>query len=167
MIGKRCASSEKSKMLSYKKKNKRLREVTQDKVVSLSDYRRLKKTKGTRTLLVFSLDNTLREKIKAKFTNHFQIFLVDNATAFSNFLQTYELDFIFLDQRNQSWKAYDLCKQIKTNDRLIETSVIVLADQKADKEEVIKSFKVGCDELIKDDTDMDRVIRTIDYLLKS
>jgi DNA-binding response OmpR family regulator len=154
-------------MLSAKKKSKKLREVTQEKVVSLSDYRRLKRTKGNRILLVYTANDTLREKIKDKFSNLFQIHFVDTVTTFNNFLENYEIDFIFLDQRKQTWKAYDLCKTVRDNEKLSESSIIILTEQEVDKEEIIRSFKVGCDEVIKDNTDIDRVIRTMDYVLKS
>jgi CheY-like chemotaxis protein len=142
--------------------------IVSKKVVSLTDFRDLKKSIDSRTVLVVDDDEVMRNALKRILENEgYKVILAEDGLELSKVLETTRLDIILLDV-NLPWvDGYELCRLVKSHHTLKHVP-LVLVSARNGKEDIQKGFDAGCDEYVTKPFDVDFMTNLIGKaLLKS
>ena len=91
--------------------------ITKEKVVSLADYRNLKKKEEPKTILVVDDDETMRLALKRLFeAEGFRVLVAADGTQLSQVLDEHPLELIVLDIGLPWINGFELCKLLKENE---------------------------------------------------
>ena len=145
-------------------KRQKLRE---SKVVSLDEFRGLKKNVETKTILVVDDEEIMRNALKRILeAEGYKVLLAGDGLELSKTLETTKLDMVLLDI-NLPWvDGYELCRLIKGHSLLKQTPVIMCSARKT-KEEIDKGFEAGADDFITKPFDIDMMTKVIsEHFLK-
>src|SRR5262249_33202945 len=93
--------------------------ITREKVVSLDEFRKLKKKDEPKTILVVDDDETMRMALKRIFeTEGYRVLLAADGTQLSQVLDESPLELIVLDIGLPWINGFELCKLLKENSDL-------------------------------------------------
>ncbi len=154
-IRKRIESIKKQKMMS-------------SKVVSLTEFRDLKKAVDSRTILVVDDDEVMRSALKRILENEgYKVMMAEDGLELSKVLESTRLDMILLDV-NLPWvDGYELCRILKEHHALKHVPVVLVSARKG-KEDVEKGFNAGANDYVTKPFDIDTMMGTINRtILKS
>jgi CheY-like chemotaxis protein len=144
------------------------KKVASKKVVSLEEFRELKKNLENKTVLVVDDDEVMRNALKRILeAENYQVMLAEDGVELSKILESNRLDLILLDV-NLPWvDGFELCRIIKSHHGLQKIPVIMVSARNTE-EDVELGFDAGCDEYITKPFDVDRIMSVIsEKILKS
>lgn len=140
--------------------------ISKEKVVSLAEFRKLKKQQEPITLLVIEDDETMRLALKRIFESEgYNVLCAADATGLSKVLDDASLDLIILDVGLPWVNGYELAKLMKENKDLKSIPLIFVSGKTSDLD-VRRGFDVGADDYIKKPFDVDEIKKSVNTLLK-
>ncbi len=140
--------------------------ITQEKVVSLSDFRQLKKKTETQTILVIDDDETMRLALKRVFESEgYRVLVAADGTQLSQVLDESPLQLIVLDIGLPWINGFELAKLLKENDELKKIPIVFIS-AKTSEFDVKRGFEVGADDYIKKPFNVEEIKDTVRTLLK-
>lgn len=142
--------------------------MLEGKIVSLDDFRGLRKAGDQKTILVVDDEEIMRNALKRILESEgYKVLLAGDGLELSRVLETTKLDMILLDI-NLPWvDGYELCRLIKGKSHLKEMPLIFVTARKG-SDDVEKGFAAGCNEYITKPFDIDHMTKVINNtLLKS
>jgi two-component system aerobic respiration control protein ArcA len=139
--------------------------ITREKVVSLDDYRNLKKKDEPKTILVVDDDETMRQALKRIFEGEgYRVLVAADGTQLSQVLDEGPLELIVLDIGLPWINGFELCKLLKENEELKKIPLVFISAKTGDLD-VRRGFEVGADDYIKKPFNLDEVKNTVRTLL--
>jgi two-component system aerobic respiration control protein ArcA len=140
--------------------------ITKEKVVSLNDFRSLKKKEDPKTILVIDDDETMRQALKRIFeTEGYRVLVASDGTQLSQVLDEGPLELIVLDIGLPWINGFELCKLLKENEDLKKIPLVFIS-AKTSELDVRRGFEVGCDDYIKKPFNVDEIKNTVRTLLR-
>ena len=141
--------------------------ISKEKVVSLKDYRNLKKKKKEKlNILIVEDNNIMREALKKIFESQgYSVFPVADVTEISRVLSDVVLDLIILDIGLPWVNGLELAKLIKQSDELKDIPLIFISGR-GSEQDIKLGFQAGADDYIRKPFDVDHVCKTVRVLLK-
>lgn len=135
------------------------------KVVSLSDFRNLKQTIETRTILVVDDDEIMRNALKRILeASGYKVLLASDGLELSKILEVNRLDMVLLDV-NLPWvDGYELCRLLKSHHSLSKVPLVFVSARK-EEEDIQRGFDAGCDEYITKPFDIEKMTESISRIL--
>lgn len=135
------------------------------KVVSLADFRDLRSTVESRTILVVDDDEIMRSALKRILENEgYNVAMAVDGLELSKVLETTRLDMILLDV-NLPWvDGYELCRLIKDHHSLKAVPLVMVSARKS-KEDIQKGFEAGCNDYVTKPFDIDHMTGVINKML--
>ncbi len=117
--------------------------IVSKKIVNLADFRNLKKSSETRSILVVDDDEIMRSALKRILEGeNYKVILAEDGMELSKILETTKLDLILLDV-NLPWvDGYELCRLIKSHHALKDVPLILVSARKG-KEDIEQGFAAG------------------------
>lgn len=142
---------------------KRIRE---NKVVSLEEYRQLKKRIDPPTLLIIEDDETMRKSMRRIFEDEgYKVITAADGTQLSLVLDDSGVDAIVLDIGLPWINGFELAKLLKGHKDLKDLPLIFVSGRTSD-EDVKQAFEVGADDFIKKPFDVDQMKAAVNTLMK-
>lgn len=143
------------------------RKLSENKVVSLSEYRDIKKSKQKMTILVVDDEEIMRNALKRLLEGeNFNVLLAEDGYALSHFLETSTLDLILLDV-NLPWvDGFELVQLIKGHSVLKDVPVIMVSGRKS-TEDIQRAMSLGANDFIGKPFDVDFLLNSIRKNLQS
>lgn len=140
--------------------------ISKEKVVSLDEFRKLKKHQEPITILIIEDDETMRIAMKRIFESEgYTVLSAADATELSKLLEDATLDLIILDVGLPWINGFELAKLMKENKDLKSIPLIFVSGQTSDID-VRRGFDVGADDYIKKPFDVDEIKKSVQTLLK-
>lgn len=140
--------------------------ISKEKVVSLDEFRKLKKQQEPHTILIIEDDETMRLAMKRIFESEGHAVLsAADATELSKLLEDATLDLIILDVGLPWINGFELAKLMKENKDLKSIPLIFVSGQTSDLD-VRRGFDVGADDYIKKPFDVEEIKKSVQTLLK-
>ncbi len=141
------------------------KKISEHKIVSLSEYRDLKKSDDRRTVLVVDDEEIMRNALKRVLENeNFNVMVAEDGFALSKVLESTTLDLILLDV-NLPWvDGFELCHLVKSHEALNQVPVIMVSGRKA-TEDVQKAMAMGANDFISKPFDVDYLLNSINRAL--
>jgi len=135
--------------------------IVAKKVVSLSDFRNLKQSIETRTILVVDDDEIMRNALKRILeSSGYKVLLASDGLELSKILEVNRLDMVLLDV-NLPWvDGYELCRLLKSHHSLSKVPLLFVSARK-EEEDVRRGFDAGCNEYVTKPFDVDKLTATI------
>ena len=140
--------------------------ITREKVVSLNDFRQLKKKEEPKTILVIDDDETMRQALKRIFESEgFKVLLASDGTQLSNVLDESQLELIVLDIGLPWLNGFELCKLLRENEELKKITLVFISARSSELD-IRRGFELGADDYIKKPFDVNEIKNTVRTLLK-
>ncbi len=140
--------------------------ITREKVVSLNDFRQLKKKEEPKTILVIDDDETMRQALKRIFESEgFKVLLASDGTQLSNVLDESQLELIVLDIGLPWINGFELCKLLRENEELKKIPLVFISARTSELD-IRRGFELGADDYIKKPFDVNEIKNTVRTLLK-
>ncbi len=140
--------------------------IAKEKVVSLSDYRNLKKKKNQFNILVVEDDDVMRKSLKQIFEQQgYNVLCAADGTEISSVLDDIVLDLIVLDIGLPWINGLELAQLMKQSPDLKDIPLIFISGYGSD-EDVKLGFDAGADDYIRKPFDVDYICKTVRTLLK-
>lgn len=139
--------------------------IVSKKVVSLADFRELRRAVETRNVLVVDDDEIMRNGLKRILEKQeFNVILAEDGHELSKVLETNRVDLILLDV-NLPWvDGYELCRLIRGTPSLSAVPVVMVSARNS-KEDVQKGFDAGCNDYVTKPFDIDAMHEVIAKML--
>ncbi len=139
--------------------------IVDKKIVSLEDFRSLKKDAEGQTVLVVDDEEIMRNALKRILEKEgFKVLIAGDGLELSKILETAKLDMILMDV-NLPWvDGYELCKIIKDNNTLKKVPIVFISARNSEGD-IKKGFLAGCDDYITKPFDIDHMTKTISKYL--
>jgi two-component system aerobic respiration control protein ArcA len=150
---------------------KKIEKITREKmaresVVSLDDYRDLKKKADPKTILVIEDDETMRAALKRIFESEgYRVKMAADGTQLSVVLDDTPIDLIILDIGLPWINGLELAKLLKEHEDLKQIPLIFVSGKTGDLD-VKRGFEAGADDYIKKPFDIEKIKKTVATLLK-
>jgi len=141
------------------------KKMLKDKVVSLADYRTLKRKKDPKHLLVVDDDESTRNVLKRLFKKQgYEVLLASDASELVSILESQTIELILLDI-NLPWvNGFELCKLLKEHDDLKKVPVIFISGRKSEIDKK-HAFKLGAHDYITKPFNIQEVTETVRTLV--
>lgn len=143
---------------------KRKRLASQE-VVSLSDFRSLRRDLHQPTILVVDDEELMRNAMKRILESEgYKVILAEDAMGVTKVLDHSPLDLILLDI-NLPWvDGLELCAMLKRHASLQHVPLILVSGRKS-KEDVEKGFAAGCDDYLTKPFEIDNIAAVVSKAL--
>lgn len=153
------------KTLRKQIENIKRQKMAAKKVVSLTDFRELKKSMDSRTILVVDDDEVMRAALKRILQQEgYKVIMAEDGLELSKVLENTRLDMILLDV-NLPWvDGLELTGLIKDHHALKHVPLILVSARKT-KEDVERGFEAGCNDYVTKPFDVDHITGVINQLL--
>ena len=144
-------SPEADRGIRKKIENIKRQKILDNKVVSLTDFRDLKKSIESRTILVVDDDDVMRSALNRILeVEGYKVIQAEDGLELSKILETARLDMILLDI-NLPWvTGYELCRL-----------PLIFVSGCAGKNDIEQGFAAGCDEYITKPFEVDYITNMI------
>lgn len=140
--------------------------LTQESVVSLEEFRKLRNTKESKCLLIIEDDETMRAAMKRIFENEgFKVKTAADGTQLASVLDDSPIDLIILDIGLPWINGYELAKLLKEHEDL-KAIPLIFVSGKTSELDVKKGLNLGADEYIKKPFDVDHIKKVVAKLLQ-
>jgi two-component system aerobic respiration control protein ArcA len=140
--------------------------MTEEKVVSLSELRRLKDKKMPPCLLIIEDDETIRIAMKRLFEGEgYAVRCAADGTQLSEVLDGHPIDLIILDVGLPWINGYELAAMMRENKDLQEIPLIFVSGRTSE-EDIKRGFAAGADDYVKKPFDLERMKRTVATLIR-
>ena len=155
-----------NKMLRKQIENIKKQKIVSKKVVSLTDFRELRKSIDVRTILVVDDDEVMRSALKRILENEgYKVMLAEDGLELSKVLESARLDMILLDV-NLPWvDGVELCRLIKGHHSLKDVPLLLVSARK-EKEDIERGFAAGANDYVTKPFDIDYMTDTIQKFLQ-
>lgn len=145
-----------------KSKRKALKSLTQEKVVSIGDYRSMRQGKSLRKIGVVTGDKTMFEGLHKQLNAQAELAIFDSKTSLETALKQGEWDGVLIDERHLHDEALNLCEKIKKTAKYEDLFVVIVSD-KSTKDLVRVGYEKGCDEWITKVDDVAHLSRLLSH----
>lgn len=123
--------------------------ISKEKVVSLSDYRKIKKNQDPINILVIDDDETMRKALQRIFESEgYRVILAADGTQLTHVLDDTPLDLIVLDIGLPWINGFELAKLMKENSDLKDIPLVFVSGRTSELD-VKRGFEIGADDYIK------------------
>lgn len=142
--------------------------IVSKKVVSLTDFRELRKAIQTQSILVVDDDEIMRNGLKRILESEgYKVLVASDGMELSKILENSRFDMILLDV-NLPWvDGYELCRLIKSHYALKEVPLILVSARKS-KEDIQKGIEAGCNDYVTKPFDIDHITSVVSkHLLRA
>ncbi len=135
------------------------------KIVSLEEFRELKKSVNAKAILVVDDDEMMRNALIRIFENeNYKVLTACDGLELSKILENTRLDLIILDI-NLPWvDGFEVCRILKAHPIMKHIPLIFLSGRKQD-EDVQRGFEYGCDDYITKPFDIQEITEAVSKLL--
>jgi len=135
--------------------------IVSKKVVSLQDFRDLRKNIETKTILVVDDDDVMRNALKRILESEgYKVLLAIDGLDLSKILESSRLDMILLDVTLPWVDGVELCRLLKTHHSLKNIPLIMVSARNT-KEDIEKGFDAGCDNYVTKPFEIDHITNII------
>ncbi len=137
------------------------RKIVGEKVVSLDEYRSIKRKSAPQHLLVVDDDPSTRSVLKRLFEKEgYEVFLAQDATELVQLLESQSIELILLDI-NLPWvDGFELCKLLKENDDLKNVPVVFISGRKSEMDKKL-AFQLGAHDYITKPFNINEITETV------
>jgi len=140
--------------------------IANNSVVSLEEFRSLKKKKEPQTILIVDDDETMRAALKRIFeTDGYKVITASDGTQLSGVLDDNPIELIILDIGLPWINGFELAQMMKEHDDLKKIPLIFISARRADTD-VRRGFEVGADDYIKKPFDVEQIRKTVSTLMR-
>ena len=159
-----------SKKIDTKSLIDKIEKITREKlseqnVVSLTDYRNLTKRDEPRTVLVVEDDETVRKSLKKVLEKDgYRVLLAADGTQLSLVLDDSPIELIILDVGLPWINGIELAKLMKEHKDLKDIPLIFVSGQTSDLD-VKRGFQVGADDYIKKPFEIEELRKAVNTLM--
>ncbi len=135
------------------------------KIVSLDEFRALKETVNSKTLLVVDDDEVMRKALARIFEGEkYKVITACDGLELSKILENTRLDLVILDV-NLPWvNGFELCRILKAHHIMKHIPIIFISGRKSD-EDIQKGFDSGCDDYVTKPFDITEIVAIVNKLL--
>lgn len=130
-----------------KSRRKALKSLTQEKIVSIGDYRKIRQGKSLRRLAVLTDQKDFFESLVQQLSSQAELVLCDSRFSLDQSLKLGEWDGVVLDERLLGQDVLAVCEKLKKQTKAEDLFVVIISD-KASKDLVRLGYEKGCDEWI-------------------
>lgn len=139
--------------------------ISKEKVVSLEEFRKVKKGKEPFSLLIIEDDETMRKSLRRIFEQEdYRVTTAADGTQLSAVLDDSPIDLIILDVGLPWINGFELAQMMKENKDL-KGIPLVFVSGRVSEEDIKRGFEVGADDYIKKPFDVDKIKKSIHTLL--
>jgi len=140
--------------------------MTSDPVVSLDQFRDLKRKLDPKTLLIIEDDESMQTAlIRMLEPEGYVLKMARDATELTNLLDDTGIDLILMDVGLPWINGFELAEMLKQHKVLKEIPLLFVSGQASDQD-IKKAFEIGADDFLKKPFDVEKLRRTIRVLLK-
>lgn len=140
--------------------------MAQESLISLSEYRRLKKKKEPQNILLIEDDETLRGAMKRIFeADGHQVIAAADGTELTHLLDDVVIDLIVLDIGLPWINGFELAQLMKEHEDL-KSIPLIFVSARGHSEDVKKGFALGADDYIKKPFDVEDIRSAVNTLLE-
>ncbi|MNL20425.1 Aerobic respiration control protein ArcA [compost metagenome] len=140
--------------------------IASQEVVSLDQFREVKKKLDPSIILVIEDDETMRMALKRILESEgYVLKLAADATELSTVLDDQPVDLILMDVGLPWINGFELAQMLKDHKDLKKIPLVFVSG-KATEEDMKKAFDIGADDYIKKPFDVDKLKKTVHTLLK-
>jgi len=139
--------------------------ILKNKVVSLADYRSVRKNPAPRHLLVVDDDEATRNVLKRLFEKEgYKVLLASDATSLVSILEQEPIQLILLDI-NLPWvNGFELCKLLKDHDDLKKVPIVFISGRKSETDKKT-AFQLGAHDYITKPFNIEEITETVRTLI--
>jgi two-component system aerobic respiration control protein ArcA len=139
--------------------------MAKEEVVSLDQFRDLKKKTDPKTILVIEDDESMRASLQRIFAaENFIVKLASDATELNIALDESSPDLILMDVGLPWINGFELAQLMKEHRDLKKIPLVFISGQATD-EDVKKGFQLGADDFVKKPFDIEKLKKTVNTLL--
>lgn len=137
------------------------RKIVGEKVVSLDEYRNIKRKSAPKHLLVVDDDPSTRNVLKRLFEKEgYEVYLAQDATELVKLLESQSIELILLDI-NLPWvDGFELCKLLKEHDDLKNVPVVFISGRKSELDKKL-AFQLGAHDYITKPFNIEEITETV------
>lgn len=140
--------------------------MAEQDVVSLEEFRTLRKKTNTRTILVIDDDETMRSALRRIFeAEDFRVITAADGTQLSEVLDDSPIDLVILDVGLPWLNGYELAKLLKEHEDLKKIPLIFVS-AKTSELDIKRGFGVGADDYIKKPFEVEQIKKTVHTLME-
>lgn len=140
--------------------------IANNSVVSLEEFRNLKKKQEPQTILVIDDDETMRAALKRIFENDgYRVLTASDGTQLATVLDDNPIELIILDIGLPWINGFELAQMMKEHDDLRKIPLIFISARRSDTD-VRRGFEVGADDYIKKPFDIEQIRKTVTTLMR-
>lgn len=140
--------------------------MSQEKVVSLQELRKLEKQKNPYNLLIIEDDETLRLAMRRIFeAEGYKVLTAADGTQLSQVLDDSPIDLIILDIGLPWINGFEIAELMKSHDDLKDIPLIFVSGRNSEVD-IKKGFEVGADDFIKKPFDVEKIKKTVNTLIE-
>lgn len=140
--------------------------MASQEVVSLDNFRDMKKKTDVRTILAIEDDETMRSALKKIFEmDGYIVKLAADSTELSAVLEEVTPDLILMDVGLPWLNGFELGQMLKEH-RDLKHIPLVFVSGKTSDEDIKKAFDIGADDYIKKPFEIEKLKKTVQALLK-
>lgn len=141
--------------------------MTSDPVVSLDQFRELKRKIEPKTLLIIEDDESMQAAlIRMLEPEGYVLRMARDATELTNLLDDSGIDLLLIDVGLPWINGFELAEMLKQHRTLKEIPLVFVSGQATD-EDIKRAFQLGADDFVKKPFDVQKLKRTIQALLKT
>ncbi len=150
-----------SKYLRKQIESIKRQKIVSKKVVSLTDFRELRKAIDTKSILVVDDDEVMRNALKRILESEgFKVIVASDGLELSKVLESSRFDMILLDV-NLPWvDGYELCRLVKNHYALKEVPLILVSARKSE-DDIKRGFDSGCTDYITKPFDVEKMTEIV------
>lgn len=135
------------------------------KIVSLEEFRLLKETVNSKTILVVDDDEVMRKALARIFEGEkYKVITASDGLELSKTLENTRLDLILLDIKLPWVDGFELCRILKSHHIMKHIPIIFISGKKSEQD-IQKGFDCGCDDYITKPFDIDEITSAVNKLL--
>lgn len=140
--------------------------IASQPVVSLDEFRIVKKNADPRCLLIIEDDETMRNALQRIFDPEgFVLKMAADATELAHVLDDTPIDLILLDVGLPWINGFELAQMLKEHKDLKQIPLVFVSAQATD-EDMKKAFEIGASDYIKKPFDIAKLKKTVNTLLE-
>jgi two-component system, OmpR family, aerobic respiration control protein ArcA len=140
--------------------------IANNSVVSLDEFRNLKKKKEPQTILVIDDDETMRAALKRIFeADGYRVLTASDGTQLAGVLDDNPIELIILDIGLPWINGFELAQMMKEHEDLRKIPLIFISARRSDTD-VRRGFEVGADDYIKKPFDIEQIRKTVTTLMR-
>ncbi len=140
--------------------------MAEQEVVSLDDFRSLRKRDQLRSILIIDDDETIRAAMRRIFESEgYKVITAADGTQLSEVLDDDPIDLIILDVGLPWINGFELAKLLKEHEDLKKIPLIFVS-AKTSELDIKRGFGVGADDYIKKPFEVDQIKKAVNTLME-